>query len=345
MQEVHAREVLRPRARGPSRISPLFFRRVCLLPHTHPHRSTCSCGTRGAGANKRLMCCLLSFFPSRSERAREGQMLPAATTAATTREHVCNICAQLDEARALASCGSCGARVHLECYQLLAPGAAATADDFVCQACAAAAAAAATAMAAEASQELKPDVAPKTCALCGRGGSAGLFVATAEGAWVHGVCGRFVPGVSLMPAEASAAEGGAAPRALVAYGVPGARARAEHAVPQLRKPPTPAATAESSRQPRLPAASAGGGGGSGGGAASSGPLCRARATRAAHGHSATSAAATSAAATRRDRRARRVHRPLPPPPRTLPAPRRRGRRPRRRRRRRCRRRRRGRRRR
>ena len=83
--------------------------------------------------------------------------------------------------------------------------------------------------------------ATRRCALCGGGG--GALLPTAEGAWAHGVCALYLPGVHL----ASDVEGGG----LCAHGVPAALAR-----PPLRAPPPPPDAAEAEAAAAADAAAA-----------------------------------------------------------------------------------------
>ena len=210
----------------------------------------------GAGANKRLMCCLLSFFPSRSNE-REGTNAAGGDDGRLDEEHVCSVCAQLDEARALASCGLCGACTSSAtcCWRPVA----ATADDFVCQACAAAAARA-TAMAAEASQEPAGRGAEDVRAVRARW-ERRPFVATAEGAWVT------VPAAALSQGSLSCRRRPQPQRAAQRHGLwwrtacpararaPSMRCRSSASRPLL--PPQPRARASRASPPPVPAAEVG----------------------------------------------------------------------------------------
>ena len=147
--------------------------------------------------------------------------------------------------------------------------------------------------------------ATRRCALCGGGG--GALLPTAEGAWAHGVCALYLPGVHL----ASDVEGGG----LCAHGVPSALAR-----PPLRAPPPPPDAAEAEAAAAADAAAActrrtgarGGGARGAGGRARAGlgdRLGRRRGRRRRRGGGAASRASAHRRATRCRRRPSRRRRP------------------------------------
>ena len=111
----------------------------------------------------------------------------------------CAVCASDADPEALLTCTSCGVQVHAECYHPTHALPAAT-ELFTCQSCAAGKPAA------------DDDATPtqNNCSLCGRSG--GALVATAEGAWAHGVCALYLSGASLVSVGDR----------LVAYGIPDA---------------------------------------------------------------------------------------------------------------------------